>query len=65
MANTDNEAERQKGQLHMIWSIVGLVIMTGAWGILEFIDNTYENIAPDENTTLDEYRQEFNTTNNN
>ncbi len=57
IANTDNEEKRKIGQRHILFSLIGLVIMTGAWGLLQFVDNSLEQIAPGENTTLDEYRQ--------
>jgi hypothetical protein len=35
----DNEEERDKGKRHMIWGILGLVIMFGAIGIINVISN--------------------------
>ena len=40
IANADNETEREKGRQHILYSIVGLVIMMGVWGILQIIANT-------------------------
>ncbi len=54
--NADDSTKRADGRKHMIYGIIGLIIMTGAKGILEFVDNTYEQVAPGVNTTLDEYR---------
>ncbi|OGF83019.1 hypothetical protein A3B18_02385 [Candidatus Giovannonibacteria bacterium RIFCSPLOWO2_01_FULL_46_13] len=34
IANRDNEEERDKGKQHMLWGIIGLVIMFGANGII-------------------------------
>lgn len=56
IANADDETKRREGRTHIVWGIIGLVIMSGAWGILEFIDGTYKEVAPDQSTTLDEFR---------
>lgn len=37
VANADNEAEREKGKQHIMYSIIGLVIMVGVWGIVKLI----------------------------
>lgn len=37
IANADNETEREKGKQHILYSVIGLVIMVGAWGIIELI----------------------------
>lgn len=38
--NGDNDEKRKLGQQHMIWGIVGLVILFGAQAILAIIGNT-------------------------
>jgi len=47
IANADNEAAREKGKQHMLYSIIGLVIMVGVWGILQLIVNSL-NLTPPE-----------------
>ncbi|MEX2514997.1 MAG: pilin [Candidatus Paceibacterota bacterium] len=37
MANADNDTAREKGKQHLMYSIIGLVIMVGVWGILQLI----------------------------
>ncbi len=54
--NADNQEKRTEGQRHIAWGILGIVIMLGAWGILEFFDNTLDEIAPGEESTFDVYR---------
>ena len=39
--NSDNDSERQKGQQHMLWGIVGLVVMMSAMAILSIAANTF------------------------
>lgn len=39
--NANNPDERKKGQDHMIWGIVGLVIMLGVFGIITIITRTF------------------------
>ncbi len=38
--NVDNDEERTIGKRHMIWGIVGMFIMTVAFGIVRVIENT-------------------------
>ena len=40
LTNMDNEGERDKGKMHMLWGIIGLTIMLGVWGILNLVLNT-------------------------
>lgn len=35
--NPDNEEVRTEARSHMIWGVIGLVIMMGVWGILNVI----------------------------
>jgi uncharacterized membrane protein YfcA len=37
IANADNEQERRKGKRHLLYSIIGLTIMAGVWGIIGII----------------------------
>ena len=43
ITNRDNEEERDKGKKHMLWGIIGLVIMFGAngiiWVLIHFVKN--------------------------
>ncbi|MCC7436499.1 hypothetical protein IT402_01325 [Candidatus Nomurabacteria bacterium] len=39
--NANNPEARQKGQKHMMWGIIGLVIMVGVYGILNILINTF------------------------
>src|SRR4051812_27642963 len=36
----NNPTERQTGQRHMIWGIIGLAIMLSAFGIVNFVFNS-------------------------
>jgi zinc transporter ZupT len=47
IANAENEEARKKGKLHILYSIIGLVIMAGAWGIIDLIANTIGAELPD------------------
>lgn len=38
--NQDNEEARGAGQKHMLWGIIGIVIMFGVYGILGLINST-------------------------
>jgi cell division protein FtsW (lipid II flippase) len=40
IANADDEDARREGKKHMLYSIIGLVIMAGVWGIIDLIANT-------------------------
>lgn len=40
IAGADDEEKRKTGQQHMIWGIIGLVIMFGANGIIMLIKQT-------------------------
>jgi hypothetical protein len=41
--NLNTPADRQTGQRHMFWGIIGLAIMLGAFGIINFVFNTVTN----------------------
>ncbi len=38
--NGDNDEKRKSGQQHMIWGVIGLVILFGAQAILNIIKST-------------------------
>lgn len=42
----DNEEKRKTGQLHMIWGIIGLVIIFGANAIISIISAVAGGLAP-------------------
>lgn len=44
--NSNNETEREKGKKHMIWGIVGLVVMFSCYTILQIIVNTLDLESP-------------------
>jgi len=52
ISNQDNEEAKTKGKSHMIWGIIGIVIMMGVFTILEIIMNTFNitGIDPKEGT---------------
>ncbi|MBP6857779.1 MAG: hypothetical protein KBC11_01100 [Candidatus Pacebacteria bacterium] len=39
--NANNPEARKKGQDHMLWGIIGLVIMVGVYGIINILVNTF------------------------
>ena len=40
--NMDNEDARTSGKQHMVWGIVGLLIMFSVWAIMTFISGTLQ-----------------------
>ena len=49
IANADNEDARETGKRHLMYSVVGLVIMAGVWGIIGLIFDSlglFGNISP-------------------
>lgn len=36
-----NEEKRRDGREHMLWGIVGFIIMFGVWGIINILVNTF------------------------
>ncbi|MDD5152981.1 MAG: pilin [Candidatus Pacebacteria bacterium] len=44
VAGQNNEENQEEGKKHMVWGIVGLVIMVSVWGILNFIQSTLTSI---------------------
>lgn len=41
ISNQDNEEAKTKGKAHMVWGIIGIVIMMGVFTILNMIINTF------------------------
>jgi len=37
----DNEEQRSKGKQHMLWGIIGLLIMLSVFGIITLLTNTF------------------------
>ena len=41
IANPEEEARRKDGINHIIWGLVGMLIMVSIWGIIALIENTF------------------------
>ena len=41
IAGQDDEKKRAQGKQHILWGIVGLFVMVGAYGILEILARTF------------------------
>jgi hypothetical protein len=39
--NAQEGADNAEGKSHMIWGIVGMVIMVSIWGIISLLNNTF------------------------
>jgi len=52
LVNQDNEEKRTAGRKHMLWGIVGLVIMFGVWFFMNLIVDSLdiEGIDPEKGT---------------
>ena len=52
LANADNENARTEGKTHMMYGIIGMVVMMGVWGITNLLINTLEieGIDPESGT---------------
>ena len=37
----DNEEAKTTGKTHMIWGVIGLTIMIGAWTLMSWVINTF------------------------
>ncbi len=64
IANQDNEEKKTVGKNHMVWGIVGIVIMMGVFTILNTIMNTFNitGINPEEGTVeLPDYNPSLNS----
>lgn len=44
IANSDSEEARRKGRSHIIWGLVGLVIMVSVRGIIELLRSTIDTL---------------------
>jgi hypothetical protein len=42
MMNVENPTKREEGKTHMVWGLVGMLIMCGVYGILALLDNTFQ-----------------------
>lgn len=40
MMNQENEEKKTTGKSHMLWGVIGIVIMLGVWGILNLVLDT-------------------------
>ena len=52
ISNQENEEKKTTGKSHMIWGIIGIVIMMGVFTILNIIMRTFniEGINPQQGT---------------
>lgn len=52
ISNAENEEKKTTGKNHMIWGIIGIVIMMGVFTILNMIMNTFniKGINPQQGT---------------
>lgn len=41
VVNSDNESGRETGKKHLLWGVVGLMVMVSAYAILEIAANTF------------------------
>ena len=52
--NQENEEKKTAGKSHMLWGIIGIVIMMGVWTILSIVLNTLgiskDEINPEQGT---------------
>ena len=39
--NANNDSEREKGKKHIMWGLIGLLIMVSAWSILGIVAGTF------------------------
>ncbi len=55
ISNAENEEKRTKGKSHMLWGIVGIVIMMAVWTLLGIITKTFNitDIDPSANNIDD------------
>ena len=42
LINVENSSKREEGKQHMIWGVVGMLIMISVYGILSLLDNTFQ-----------------------
>jgi zinc transporter ZupT len=50
--NQANEEKKTSGKSHMLWGVIGIVIMMGVWGILNIIIKTFniQGVEPQKGT---------------
>lgn len=39
--NSDNDQDKEEGRQHMIWGLIGMLIMVGAYAIITIITGTF------------------------
>ena len=42
LVNVENSSKREEGKQHMLWGIVGMLIMVSVYGIIALLDNTFQ-----------------------
>lgn len=52
ISNQENEEKKTAGKNHMVWGIIGIVVMMGVFAILNMIIDTFniQGINPEEGT---------------
>ena len=43
IAAASSDEKKKKGQQHMLWGLIGLVVMTSVYGIMNIIQNFWMN----------------------
>lgn len=46
IGSAGDEEKRSIGKRHMVWGIVGLVILFGAWGVVTFLKSIITGFVP-------------------
>jgi uncharacterized membrane protein YjfL (UPF0719 family) len=46
ISQTNNEEVRVKGKQHLVWGVVGLLIMVSVFGIMQIIVDTFDLRTP-------------------
>jgi uncharacterized membrane protein YidH (DUF202 family) len=59
ISNQENEEAKTKGKSHMIWGIIGIVIMMGVFTIIDVIINTFNIQEVKINTQTGESQVNF------
>jgi zinc transporter ZupT len=44
IAGAANEDAREQGRKHIMWGVIGLVVMTAVWGIIDVMVNFWQGI---------------------
>jgi hypothetical protein len=55
IGKSGDASDREQGQRHMLWGLIGLTIMAGAWGIVRLLSATIGEVSGGEETLFDEY----------